>query len=217
MFYNGVINDSEGLTEKPVLPPQRRPPKRYELNSRVSNFTTCKEFYHQQYIEALHIVVNMLRVRFTQSNFKLLCDVEKFILNVSNNPAHDQGDLIQGIMEFCGCDIDIQRLKAEVHTIYDFFKSVNNINQMKIKQITKISTICETLNSYNVGKQMFREFDKLIKLYLTIPVMTASAERTFGTLNRLKTVLQNSMTQSRLNHCLLATIKKNLMKSIHIK
>ena len=86
LFYNGVINDSEGLTEKPVLPRQRRPPKHYELNSRVSNFTTCEEFYHQQYLEALHIVVNMLRVRFTQSNFKLLCDVEKFILNVSNNP-----------------------------------------------------------------------------------------------------------------------------------
>ena len=104
-LYNGVINDSEGLTEKPVLPRQLRPPKRYESNSRVSNITTCEEFYYQQYIEALHIVVNMLHVRFTQSNFKLLCDVEKFMLNVSNNPAHDQDDLIQGIMEFCDCDI----------------------------------------------------------------------------------------------------------------
>ena len=121
MFYNGVINDSESLTERPVLPRQRRPPKRYELNSRVSNFTTCEEFYHQQYIEALHIAVDMLLVRFTQSNFKLLCDAEKFIFNVSNNPAHDQDDLIQGIMEFCDCDIDIQRLKAEVHVIYGFF------------------------------------------------------------------------------------------------
>ena len=67
----------------------------------------------------------MLRVRFTQSNFKLLCDVEKFILNASNNPAHDQDDFIQGIMEFCDCDIDIQRLKAEVHMIYDFLKICN--------------------------------------------------------------------------------------------
>ena len=214
MFYNGVINDSEGLTEKPVLPRQRRPPKRYELNSRVSTFTTCEEFYHHQYIEALHIVVNMLRVRFTQSNFKLLCDVEKFILNVSNNPAHDQDDLIQGIMEFCDCDKDIQRLKAEVHMIYDFLKSVINTNQMKIKQITKISTISETLNSCNVGKLMFREFDKLIKLYLTIPVTTASAERICSTLNRLKTVLRNFMTQSRLNHYLLANIYKEKLDEI---
>ena len=70
------------------------------------------------------------------------------------------------------------------------------------------------LNSCNVGKQMFREFDKLIKLYLTIPVTTASAERTFSTLNRLKTVLRNSMTQSRLNHCLLAHIYKEKLDEI---
>ena len=114
-------------------------------------------------------------------------------------------------MEFCDRDIDIQRLKAEVHMI---FKSVINTNQMKIKQITKISTICETLNSYNVGKQMFREFDKLIKLYLTISVTTASTERTFSTLNRLKTVLRNSMTQSRLNHCLLTNIYKEKLDEI---
>ena len=61
---------------------------------------------------------------------------------------------------------------------------------------------------------MFREFDKLIKLYLTIPVTTASAERTFSTLNRLKTVLQNSMTQSRLNHCSLANIYKEKLDEI---
>ena len=61
---------------------------------------------------------------------------------------------------------------------------------------------------------MFREFDKLIKLYLTIPVTTASAERTFSTLNRLNTVLRNSMTQSRLNHCLLANIYKEKLDEI---
>ncbi|CAF1605472.1 unnamed protein product, partial [Didymodactylos carnosus] len=113
LFYNGVINDSGGLTEKPVLSRQRRPPKRYESNSGIPDFNTCEEFYYQQYTEALDIVVNMLHVRFTQSNFELLCDVEKFILNVSNNPVHDLDDLIQGIMEFCDGDIDIQRLKAE--------------------------------------------------------------------------------------------------------
>ena len=53
----------------------------------------------------------MLRVPFTQSNFQVLCDVEKFILNVSSNPVHDSENLIHAIMEFCDSDIDIQRLK----------------------------------------------------------------------------------------------------------
>ncbi len=61
---------------------------------------------------------------------------------------------------------------------------------------------------------MFREFDKLIKLYLTLPVTTASAERAFSTLNRLKNTLRNSMTQSRLNHCLLTHIHKEKLDEI---
>jgi hypothetical protein len=86
---------------------------------------------------------------------------------------------------------------------------------MKIKQITKmISTICDILNSCDIGKQMFREFDKLIKLYLTVPVTTASAERAFSTLNRLKNTLRNSMTQSRLNHRLLTHIYKEKLDEI---
>ncbi|CAF4420198.1 unnamed protein product, partial [Rotaria sp. Silwood2] len=58
-------NSIEGLTDKPILPRQRRPLKHYDSNSRLPHFTTCEEFYHQQYIEALDIVLNMLRVRFT--------------------------------------------------------------------------------------------------------------------------------------------------------
>jgi hypothetical protein len=85
---------------------------------------------------------------------------------------------------------------------------------MKIKQITKVSTICEILNSCNVGKRMFRKFDKLIKFYLTLPVTAASAERAFSTLNRLKNTLRNSMTQSRLNHCLLTHIYKEKLDEI---
>ena len=136
----------------------------------------------------------------------MLCDVEKFILNVLNNSAHDPEDLIQGIMRFSDSNIDIQRLKAKVHMICDFLKSVINTNQIKLKHIIKISTICEILTSCNVGRQMFREFDKLIKLYLTLPVTIANAERPFSTLSRLKTVLRNSVTQSRLNQCLIENI-----------
>ncbi|CAF2151313.1 unnamed protein product [Rotaria magnacalcarata] len=65
-----------------------------------------------------------------------------------------------------------------------------------------------------LGKEMFQEYHKLIKLYLTIPVTTATAERTFSTLNRLKTAIRSTMTQSRLNHCLLSHIYKEKLDKI---
>ncbi|CAF1268992.1 unnamed protein product [Rotaria sordida] len=111
-------------------------------------------------------------------------------------------------MDSCHDDIYIERLKSEAFMISDLFRIVININQMKIKLITKISAVC------GIGKQMFQEFDKLIRLYLTIPITTATSERAFSALNRVKNTLRSSMTQSRLNHCLLAHIYKEKLDKI---
>lgn len=62
---------------------------------------------------------------------------------------------------------------------------------------------------------MFQEFDKLIRLYLTITVITATAERAFSTLNRVKNKIRMTMTQKRLNHCLLAHIYKDKLDKIN--
>ncbi|CAF4094348.1 unnamed protein product, partial [Rotaria sordida] len=123
-------------------------------------------------------------------------------------PPDGSNDYIKTIMNFCHDDIDIERLKSEALMISDFFKVVINTNQMKIKLIIKISTACET------GQQIFQEFDKLIRFYLTIPITTATSERAFSALNRVENTLRSSMTQSRLNHCLLAHIYKEKLDKI---
>ncbi|CAF3928477.1 unnamed protein product [Rotaria sp. Silwood1] len=74
--------------------------------------------------------------------------------------------------------------------------------------------ICEILNTCDIGKKIFQEFDKLIRLYLTIPVTTATSERAFSVLDRVKNTLRSCMTQSRLNHCLLAHIYKEKLDKI---
>ncbi|CAF2205024.1 unnamed protein product [Rotaria magnacalcarata] len=213
-FYTKLLKESESLTDKPILARHRRPPKRYQSNSDSVEFSSCEEFYRQQYMESLEIAVNMLQNRFTQKNFKLLCNVEKFILYAGKNSLDDSNDYFQSIMDFCYGDIDVEKLKVEALMIVDFFQSVIKTNQMNVKQITKISTNCEIFNSCEVGKEMFKEYHKLIKLYLIIPVRTATAERTFSTLNRLKTAIHSTMTQSRLNHCLLPHIYKEKIDKI---
>ena len=67
------------------------------------------------------------------------------------------------------------RLKAEAIMICDFVQLVNKLNRMNIKQVT---TVCDILNTCEMGKEMFKEYHKLIKLYLMIPITTATAEHT---------------------------------------
>ena len=52
-------------------------------------------------------------------------------------------------------------------------------------------------------QNMLCEFDKLLVLYLTFPVTTATVERSFSSLCRVKTYLQNTMSAWKLNNLLL--------------
>ena len=69
-----------------------------------------------------------------------------------------------------------------------------------IIKVTKLSTIIELfLDTQNINI-LFSEVEKLIRIYLTIPMSNATAEKSFSALKRLKTYLRATMGQKRLNH-----------------
>ena len=72
-----------------------------------------------------------------------------------------------------------------------------------------VQTLCDVFNKQASFKTILSEVHKLVLLYLTVPVTTATAERSFSGLKRIKTYLRNSMTQQRLNHCILLHIHRN--------
>ena len=57
-------------------------------------------------------------------------------------------------------------------------------------------------------KTMLIDVHKLLVLYLTISITTATAEFGVSALRRIKTYLRNFMTQQRLNHCILLHIHR---------
>ena len=49
-------------------------------------------------------------------------------------------------------------------------------------------------------RQLFSEVIKLVKLYLTVPLSNATAERSLSTLRWVKTYIHSCMTQEHLNN-----------------
>ena len=86
-----------------------------------------------------------------------------------------------------------------------------------VKEVTAISTICEVMNTTSIGKAMFSEIHKLLCLYLTVPMTSASAERTFSTLRRLKNYLHSNMSQERLNHVIILHTHKNCTDQVNLE
>ena len=84
-------------------------------------------------------------------------------------------------------DLNIERLIVQLSMNPNL---VNTHEHMpKIKHVTSIRTLCDILNSSAILKNLFSEVHVLLCLYLTMPLTTATAERTFSVRRRLKTYL----------------------------
>ncbi|CAF1474490.1 unnamed protein product [Rotaria sordida] len=209
IFFQGIQAEAKSLTDEPFLPRPRKPPLRFtNYLPTPTRYETIYDFYHYQYFEVINKIIDALDSRFKQSVFPLLCNVEKFILSVANITREEDTVRLNDIKEFLVDDIDIDQLERELTMLPDYFSTVNKQKNLNLKRITKISTICELLNIEPVGKNLFCEYRKLLLLYLTIPTTTATAERSFSALNRIKTHLRCTMTQQRLNHVIIPHIHK---------
>lgn len=71
-------------------------------------------------------------------------------------------------------------------------------------------TVCDAMNSNSAYKSMLSEVHKLLRLYLTVPLTSSTSERTFSAMKRLLTYLRSTMTEKRLNNCLLLHVHKDL-------
>lgn len=98
---------------------------------------------------------------------------------------------------------------TQLSMLPDVVTTANKQEHMGIKRVTSVNTVCEVFNTCKFPKTMLAEVDHLLHIYLTVPLTSATAERPFSSLRRLKTYLRSTMTQKRLNHVILLHTHKN--------
>jgi len=67
-------------------------------------------------------------------------------------------------------------------------------------QVNTFGDVVGLLQSDVTLCHMLPELIKIVRLILTVPVTTCTAERAFSGLRRLKSYLRNTMSQTRLNN-----------------
>ena len=65
-------------------------------------------------------------------------------------------------------------------------------------------------------KNLFSEIIVLVKLLLLAPATNAISEHSSSTLRRIKTYFCSTMTQSRLNHCMMLNTQKEAMEELSL-
>jgi len=90
--------------------------------------------------------------------------------------------------EFFSGDIDRRRLANQLSTMQDVCN----------RKGSKVSSIIGALAALEKGRELFSEVLTLLQLYYVLPASSATAERSFLSLRRLKTYLRTTMTPTAL-------------------
>ena len=163
-----------------------------------------KDYYRVQYYEACDRVKTELESRFNQAKLKPVANLENLLVGASN--SDDFSEHLEELQRSCfGTDIDCSRLGHQLHLVHDAVRTTLS----EVHQVTNIRNVCEAFNKNAVTKTLLGEIHKLLRLYLTLTVASATSERTFSALRRLKNYLRCSMKQDRLNNCLLMCCHKS--------
>ena len=104
--------------------------------------------------------------------------------------------------EYSQFGIDASMLAAEVKVISDM------LNKRKVTTSEEVLDCIQTLSI------AFPNFTTFCHLILTFPVSSASAERSFSTMKRVKTYLRSSMSDNRLNNLCLLSSERELSQEI---
>ena len=84
-------------------------------------------------------------------------------------------------------DFDMSRLATHLNRLPDIVKQYSNTSDTPLHKVTTIKTVCSMMNEVPGAKPLCSELHCALQMLLTIPVTTATLERTFSVMKRLKT------------------------------
>lgn len=160
------------------LPRQRRPPAR--LTGRAAAFVapSALDHYRAIFFTLLDTTITQLQARFHQESMECCSELGKALLTGATNRVTDSYP-----------ELPSAQLALEIGMFRRAYK-YSSIDDA-ITLFRSLPTEC---------RQLFPHVEQLLRLLLVLPVSSASSERSFSSLRRLKTWLRATMTQQRLNH-----------------
>ncbi|KAJ4451537.1 hypothetical protein ANN_03002 [Periplaneta americana] len=160
--------------------------------------------YKQQYysiLDRMHMEITDRFSDYGKLQFTHLLDSQNFSAYRENFPNEALNKLFQSY----NSHFDQVRLKNELSVIYS--AEVFDFSNKPIHEI--LSAIYE-----NQLNQVIPEVLKLATLIVTIPAMSASVERTFSALKRIKSYCRSTHTQERLSGLALMSIEKSFLQKL---
>ena len=156
-----------------------------------------------------------IKDRFDQEDLKKLMKIKKCLIGTANKKSSKEDTKDESA---CISDlIDLDTLKEELQELPIYIEIYNKEFAIPIRKITKIDTICDIMSSKECHKECLPELYKILQLYNSIALSSATAERTFSRMRRIKTWLRSNMTANSLSNKMFANLHNERMGTINIE
>lgn len=199
--------------DPPCVPRARRPSRRIDDGAPPSE-QSAEQYHRMIFFQLLDNILESINSRLHQKNIQFYTEAEEFILSSANKALESPEDRaafarrIAAVCDHFGSDLDPRSLTLQLQMLYDL---------MDGKSASSLSDITAALVTLGPAKRLYSELSKLITLLLVIPATSATAERTFSCVRRLKTYLRSTISQPRLNHLLFLQTHQDLTDNLDVK
>jgi hypothetical protein len=192
-----------GIPEPPI-PRCAKRPARFDEGSETYQHQSAEDHFRCLYWQLLDSIIQAITSRFHSKGHQITETIEMVLFSgFSSQPVTD--DALQVLSDHFRQDISIPRLRSELNIL---------ANLPQAAKVTDIPSAVKTLKELGESLNLLKNVRLLLQLYLILPSSTATAERSFSTLRRIKTYLRSSMSQARLNHVLVLTTYKNAVDDL---
>ena len=217
LFYEKIKMSASKIEaiSTPMIPRKRKRPNYSILQYVTGNPTSTGEAYHPEnahdhfkliFFEALDAIVNAIKDRFDQPAFELFSQVEQLLLkSVGKQDVTDELEVLETHFKD---DYDSESFIAELQLLPTIFEECPPIN---------LEDIVMALKSLPREKRMLmKNVFTVIRIILTNGATSATPERSFSMLRRLKTWLRSRMSQKRLNSLSILNDNKTILDNLSL-
>ena len=156
-----------------------------------------------EYYAVLDTAVNCIEERIKQPGLQLYVSIEQLLLDAANGQVTDER--LSSVCDFFREDIDRERLRTQLLVLPELCKR---------QSVTKVGELKSHLVDLGLSAYMFSEVQTLLKLFYVIPGSSATAERSFSVMRRIKNYLRTTMTSQRLNSVMLLHVHRELADAL---
>jgi hypothetical protein len=178
---------------------------RYENNpaSKTHSFASAKDFYRVQYFGFLDSVINHIGQRFEQRGIVMYLKMESLLIAALKK--EDFSLLLDDVVGFYD-DFQKSHLERQLKMIPDVCPDAHSVADVVAQLRSKSSDL----------RLLFDEVEHLLNILLVVPASSATAERSFSALRRLKTYLRATMKQERLNHLTVLHVHQDRLDAVDL-